>query len=129
MSSTLIAFIAIRLCYRGLALLFTTLLLPMTVSQFASVSQDALIISLSLLVIALASRVVAQGRPAKTWEFALFVAVVVVTTLARPSQFALAPLGALVGRAAVIEMTAEPTRRLNNTLRGLDTLPLRVVPA
>src|ERR1700754_1424049 len=37
-------------------------------------------------------------------------------------------LGALVRRAAVIEMTAEPTRRLNNTLRGFDTLPLRVVP-
>jgi len=100
LSSTLIAFLAIRLCYRGLALLFTTLLLPMTVSQFASVSQDALIISLSLLVIALASRVVAQGRPAKIWEFALFVAVVVATTLARPSQFALAPLGALLFKAS-----------------------------
>jgi 4-methoxybenzoate monooxygenase (O-demethylating) len=37
-------------------------------------------------------------------------------------------LGALVKRAATIEMTAEPKRRLNNTLRGFDTLPLRVVP-
>jgi cytochrome P450 len=37
-------------------------------------------------------------------------------------------LGALVRRVASIEMTAEPTRRLNNTLRGFDTLPLRVVP-
>ncbi len=37
-------------------------------------------------------------------------------------------LGALARRVAVIEMTAEPTRRLNNTLRGFDTLPLRVVP-
>jgi cytochrome P450 len=37
-------------------------------------------------------------------------------------------LGALVRRVAAIEMSAEPTRRLNNTLRGLDTLPLRVVP-
>jgi len=26
-------------------------------------------------------------------------------------------------------MTGEPKLRLNNTLRGLDTLPLRVVPA
>jgi len=40
-----------------------------------------------------------------------------------------AVLGALAGRVASIEMTAEPTRRLNNTLRGLDTLPLRLVPA
>jgi cytochrome P450 len=37
-------------------------------------------------------------------------------------------LGALVRRVASIEITAEPTRRLNNTLRGFDTLPLRVVP-
>jgi cytochrome P450 len=37
-------------------------------------------------------------------------------------------LGALVRRVATLEMTAEPTRRLNNTLRGFDTLPLRVVP-
>src|SRR5471030_1781773 len=37
-------------------------------------------------------------------------------------------LGALLKRVATIEITAEPTRRLNNTLRGFDTLPLRVVP-
>jgi len=35
--------------------------------------------------------------------------------------------GALAKRVAKFEMTGEPTRRLNNTLRGLDTLPLRVV--
>jgi len=40
-----------------------------------------------------------------------------------------AVFAALARRAASFEMTAEPTRRLNNTLRGLDTLPLRVVPA
>ena len=39
-----------------------------------------------------------------------------------------AVLGALLRRVATIEMTAEPRRRLNNTLRGFDTLPLRVVP-
>src|ERR1700742_1829943 len=37
-------------------------------------------------------------------------------------------LGALLKRVATLEMTAEPKRRLNNTLRGFDTLPLRVVP-
>ena len=40
-----------------------------------------------------------------------------------------AVFGALAKRVASFEMTAEPTRRLNNTLRGFDTLPLRVVPA
>jgi 4-methoxybenzoate monooxygenase (O-demethylating) len=36
---------------------------------------------------------------------------------------------ALARRVASFEITGEPTRRLNNTLRGLDTLPLRIVPA
>jgi cytochrome P450 len=36
---------------------------------------------------------------------------------------------ALSKRVAQFEMTGEPTRRLNNTLRGLDTLPLRVIAA
>ena len=37
--------------------------------------------------------------------------------------------GALVKRVVSFEMTGKPERRLNNTLRGLDTLPLRIVPA
>jgi cytochrome P450 len=36
--------------------------------------------------------------------------------------------GALARHVASFELTGEPTRRLNNTLRGLDTLPLRIVP-
>jgi 4-methoxybenzoate monooxygenase (O-demethylating) len=40
-----------------------------------------------------------------------------------------AVLNAFAKRVARFEMTAEPKRRLNNTLRGFDTLPLRVVPA
>jgi len=40
-----------------------------------------------------------------------------------------AVFGALARRVASFELTGEPTRRLNNTLRGLDTLPLRIVPA
>jgi 4-methoxybenzoate monooxygenase (O-demethylating) len=37
--------------------------------------------------------------------------------------------GALAKRVATFELTGEPTRRLNNTLRGLDTLPLRIKAA
>ena len=37
--------------------------------------------------------------------------------------------GALAKRGVSLEMTGEPTRRLNNTLRGLETLPLRVTAA
>jgi len=40
-----------------------------------------------------------------------------------------AVFGALARRVASFEITGEPTRRPNNTLRGLDTLPLRVVRA
>jgi 4-methoxybenzoate monooxygenase (O-demethylating) len=39
-----------------------------------------------------------------------------------------AVFGALTKRVASFELTGEPTRRLNNTLRGLDTLPLRIMP-
>jgi hypothetical protein len=38
-------------------------------------------------------------------------------------------LGALARRVASIELAGTPSWRLNNTLRGLDTLPLRVIPA
>jgi 4-methoxybenzoate monooxygenase (O-demethylating) len=40
-----------------------------------------------------------------------------------------AVFSALARRVASFELTGEPTRRLNNFLRGFDTLPLRIVPA
>jgi len=40
-----------------------------------------------------------------------------------------AVFGALARRVASLEITAEPALRLNNTLRGFDTLPLRLIPA
>jgi uncharacterized membrane protein len=87
-----ISFVALSICRRGRALTFATLLLPMTLSQLGSASQDALLITLSLLAVALASRILAEQRPATTAEFALFAFVVAATTLARPSQIALALL-------------------------------------
>jgi len=38
-------------------------------------------------------------------------------------------LGALAKRVTAFELIGEPTRRLNNTLRGFDTLPLRLALA
>jgi 4-methoxybenzoate monooxygenase (O-demethylating) len=38
-------------------------------------------------------------------------------------------LGSLAKRVAAFELIGEPTRRLNNTLRGFDTLPLRLALA
>jgi cytochrome P450 len=40
-----------------------------------------------------------------------------------------AMFSALARRVAAFELTGEPTRRLNNLLRGFDTLPLRIVAA
>jgi hypothetical protein len=111
-----IGFLALSICRRGLALTFTTLLFPMALSQFASLSQDALIISLSILAVAMASRVLTEQRPASTSEFAIFAAIVVSAALARPSNIALALLApafvtwsdlgwrrkALIGGAAVV---------------------------
>jgi cytochrome P450 len=37
-------------------------------------------------------------------------------------------LGALARRVVAFELTGEPELRLNNTLRGFDTLPLRILP-
>ena len=90
--SCLLGFLALMICRRARALTFATLLLPMTLFELGSASQDALIIGLSLLTIAVASRILAEQRPAGTGEFALFGFVVMATTLARPSQIALALL-------------------------------------
>jgi cytochrome P450 len=38
-------------------------------------------------------------------------------------------LSALARRVATIEITGEPKRRFNNTLRGLDSLPVTITPA
>jgi 4-methoxybenzoate monooxygenase (O-demethylating) len=38
-------------------------------------------------------------------------------------------LTALAKRIARIEITGEPKRRFNNTLRGLDSLPVTITPA
>ena len=40
-----------------------------------------------------------------------------------------AVLTALARHVAAIEPAGEPRRMLNNTLRGLESLPLRLVPA
>jgi hypothetical protein len=87
-----VGFFALIVCRRARALTFATLLLPMCLSQLASASQDALLISLSLLAVSVASRVLTEQRPAGIGEFVLFALVVMATVLARPSQIALALL-------------------------------------
>ncbi len=98
-----VSFLALSICRRGRALTFATLLLPMTLSEFASASQDASIISLSILVVAMASRLLAEHRSASLAEFGVFAAIVVAAAMARPSMFALAflaPVFAIWGDSA-----------------------------
>ncbi|MBI3800785.1 MAG: DUF2142 domain-containing protein [Deltaproteobacteria bacterium] len=78
-AACVVGFVALTICRCGRALTFTTLLLPMTLSQFASASQDALSISLSIVAIAMASQVLAERRAASTAEFAVFACIVVAT--------------------------------------------------
>ncbi|MFO1061358.1 MAG: DUF2142 domain-containing protein [Dongiaceae bacterium] len=85
-AACLLGFLALRLCRRGQALMFATLLLPMTLSQLASVSQDALLIAVSFLGIAVASRPLVERRPASTGEFRLYALMLVATMTARPVQ-------------------------------------------
>jgi uncharacterized membrane protein len=88
-----IGFVSIRICRRAQAMVFTTLLLPETMSEFASLAQDALIISMSIFVGALGSRIAAEQRLARASEFGWFAFTVVATTMARPTQLALAAIG------------------------------------
>jgi uncharacterized membrane protein len=89
LSSAAIAFAALLVLRHGRALAFTTLLLPMSLSAFGSTSQDAPILALSILAAAIVSRTASERRPATNGELALFLAIVVATTMARPSHFAL----------------------------------------
>jgi uncharacterized membrane protein len=91
--AVLIGFVSISVCRRAQAMVFTTLLLPETISEFASLAQDALIISLSIFIGALGSRIVAEQRLARASEFGWFAFTVVATTMARPTQLALAAIG------------------------------------
>lgn len=90
--SAAIAFAALRILRRGKALAFTTLLLPMSLSAFGSASPDSQMIALTILASAIVSRAVDERRHATDGELALFLAIVIATTMARPSQLALLAL-------------------------------------
>jgi uncharacterized membrane protein len=90
--SAAIAFAALRILRHGKALAFTILLLPMSLSTFGSASQDAPLIALTILASAILSRAVDERRLATDGELALFLAIVIATTMARPSQLTLLAL-------------------------------------
>jgi uncharacterized membrane protein len=62
LASIAIGFLALRLCVRGRYLMFTVLLLPMTLALFASMSQDAVLIASGCLLAASLSRLLEPPR-------------------------------------------------------------------
>jgi hypothetical protein len=69
---------------RGRLVLFTVLLFPMCVAQMAAASQDALLLALAALFIALLSIPLAARRDATDREFLVLAALLLAMTLSRP---------------------------------------------
>lgn len=81
---------ALSVCRGGKILIFAVLLLPMTLSLFASSSQDALLIALACLAFSLISRQLDTGAPMTRKIAAIVFALLLIISLARPINAALA---------------------------------------
>lgn len=81
--------IALMICRRGRLLLLVLLLLPMTLSLFASCSQDASMIAMCALAFAIVSRCIDDGVPASAGMAALLCALLLVCAMQRPPYAAL----------------------------------------
>jgi len=80
---------ALSICRRGGILIFVALLLPMTLSLFASASQDALLIALACLAFCLISRQVDRNSPFPPRDSAIVFIALFIISLARPTNAAL----------------------------------------
>jgi uncharacterized membrane protein len=79
-----ISFFSLHWCRRGKLAMFAVLLLPMTLSLFASSSHDALLISMACLAFSLLSRQISQNLPL-SWPITLALAsALLVVALGRP---------------------------------------------
>lgn len=87
---------AISLCRRARALTFAALLLPMTLAQLGSASQDALLIPISVLAVSVASR--SGAEPPSLRHTALFAACVATVAMGRLPMIGVAALAPLLTR-------------------------------
>ncbi|CAO3405306.1 DUF2142 domain-containing protein [Azospirillum palustre] len=98
-----VGFFALLLAGRAHLPLFAVLLLPMSVSLYASMSQDGLVITVTALGIAFLARALSEGRPlrsAEVWASAVCFALVGMTK--QPyALLCLMPLAVPAERAAV----------------------------
>jgi uncharacterized membrane protein len=89
LSCVLICFLALHWCHRGRIVMFTVLLFPMTLFLFSSCSQDALLISLIVLIIAIFSRLSEAKRQTTATEYLLILIGMAAVLTTRPPYIGL----------------------------------------
>ena len=80
----LVCVFALNWCRGGKLVMFAVLLLPMTLSLFASLSQDATLIALTALAFAVISRQIATGVPLSLAQTAVLAISLLIVSLGRP---------------------------------------------
>lgn len=100
-AALLISTLAISFACRTRWVIAALAMLPMTSALYVSASQDALIISLTLLVVGIVDRIGTEGRPAAGIERTAIFLVASLIGMARPpySVIALLPLAISIGSA------------------------------
>ena len=83
--------LALWWCRGGRLVMFAVLLMPMSLSLFASCGQDATLIALTCLVFAAISRQLDEGRPLSRAQAAVVIASLIVVLVGRPPYAALLP--------------------------------------
>lgn len=87
--SIFICTLALRWCRRGRLVVFAALLMPMTLSLFASCGQDATLIALACAAFAVVSRRLEEGKPLSRVQLAAVCFSLLVVALGRPPYVAL----------------------------------------
>jgi uncharacterized membrane protein len=80
----LVCSLALCWCRRGKVVMFAVLLLPMTLSLFASCNQDATLIALTCLAFAIISRQISAGVPLSSTQATVLAFSLLIVCLGRP---------------------------------------------
>jgi uncharacterized membrane protein len=91
-AALLISALALSLARRTRWIIAALVMLPMTSALYVSASHDALIISLSMLLVGIIDRIGTERRPASNIELSVIFLVASLIGMARPPYAAIAPL-------------------------------------
>ena len=108
----------------GKVLMFAMLLLPMTLSLFASLSQDATLIALTCLAFAVISKQIETGAPLSLPLTAVLALSLLIVSLGRPPYTALLP--ALLTPGLFVRWRKKPSRLPGAILAGLSAVMVLV---